>query len=102
MLGWKATGRGEHGTEVADTLSLLEKAATLGLVEGLDWVFRCLTVDVALDAGLPGELHLTLGSVDAALAAQLQPLAHVHWADRVPWIGEIHDGLPRHEATGSS
>jgi hypothetical protein len=40
--------------------------------------------------------------VDAALAAQLQPLAHVHWADRVPWIGEIHDGLPRHEATGSS
>ncbi len=52
VLGWKATGRGEHGTEVADTLSLLEKAATLGLVERLDWAFRCLTFDVALDAGL--------------------------------------------------
>jgi hypothetical protein len=59
VLGWKATGRGEHGTEVADTLSLLEKAATLGLVERLDWAFRCLTFDVALDAGLVGELHLT-------------------------------------------
>jgi hypothetical protein len=59
VLGWKATGRGEHGTEVADTLSLLEKAATLGLVERLDWAFRCHTFDVALDAGLMGELHLT-------------------------------------------
>jgi hypothetical protein len=26
----------------------------------------------------------------------------VHWASRVPWIGEIHDGLPCYEATGSS
>ena len=31
----------------------------LGLVERLDWAFRCLTFDVALDAGLTGELHLT-------------------------------------------
>jgi EAL domain-containing protein (putative c-di-GMP-specific phosphodiesterase class I) len=59
VLGWKATGRGEHGTEVADTLSLLEKAAALGLVERLDWAFRCHTFDLALDAGLVGELHLT-------------------------------------------
>ena len=58
-LGWKATGRGEHGTEVADTLSLLERAAALGLVERLDWSFRCHTFDIALDAGLAGELHLT-------------------------------------------
>jgi hypothetical protein len=50
----------------------------------------------------PGELHITLGSVDAAHAAQLQPQVHVHWVEHVPWIGEIHDGLPRHEATGSS
>lgn len=59
LLGWKATGRGEHGTEVADTLSLLEQAAALGLVERLDWAFRCHTFDVSLDAGLVGELHLT-------------------------------------------
>lgn len=57
--GWKATGRGESGTAVADTLELLEKAATLGLVERLDWAFRCHTFDVALDAGVVGELHLT-------------------------------------------
>ena len=50
----------------------------------------------------PGERHVTLGSVEPALAARLQPQGHVHWATRVPWIGEIHDGLPRHETTGSS
>jgi hypothetical protein len=50
----------------------------------------------------PGELHITLGSVDPTLAARLQPQAHVHHAEHVPWIGEIHDGLPRHDATGSS
>jgi hypothetical protein len=59
VLGWKATGRGAPGTEIADTLSLLEKAATLGLVERLDWAFRCHTFDVALDSGMAGELHLT-------------------------------------------
>ncbi|MGB7905659.1 MAG: GFA family protein [Steroidobacteraceae bacterium] len=50
----------------------------------------------------PGEIHITLGSVEPELAAQLRPQGHVHWATRVPWIGEIHDGLPRQEATGSS
>ena len=50
----------------------------------------------------PGELHITLGSVDPELAAHLQPQAHVHWVQHVPWIGEIHDSLPRHESTSSS
>jgi hypothetical protein len=50
----------------------------------------------------PGELHVTLGSVDPALAARLRAEGHVHWASRVPWIGEIHDGLPRQGSTGSS
>ncbi len=59
VLGWKATGRGAPGTETADTLSLLEQAAALGLVERLDWAFRCHTFDVALDSGMSGELHLT-------------------------------------------
>jgi hypothetical protein len=59
MLGWKATGRGAPGTAAADTLSLLEQAAALGLVERLDWSFRAHTFDVAVDAGLTGELHLT-------------------------------------------
>ena len=59
LLGWKATGRGSPGTPVADTLSLLEHAKTLGLVERLDWAFRAHTFDVAIDSGLAGELHLT-------------------------------------------
>jgi EAL domain-containing protein (putative c-di-GMP-specific phosphodiesterase class I) len=59
ILGWKATGRGAPGTEIADTLSLLDKAAELGLVERLDWAFRAYTFDIAVDAGLTTELHLT-------------------------------------------
>ncbi len=59
VVGWKATGRGTPGTEIADTLSLLEQAAALGLVERLDWAFRCHTFDLAADAGLSTELHLT-------------------------------------------
>ena len=59
LLGWKATGRGTAGTAIADTLSLLEEAAALGLVERLDWAFRCHAFDVALDSGMQGELHLT-------------------------------------------
>ncbi|MFC6238133.1 hypothetical protein [Longivirga aurantiaca] len=59
LVGWKAVGRGAPGTDVADTLSLLEQASSLGLVERLDWAFRCHAFDVAMDAGLTGELHLT-------------------------------------------
>jgi EAL domain-containing protein (putative c-di-GMP-specific phosphodiesterase class I) len=59
LLGWKATGRGTPGTHVADALSLLAEAATVGLVERLDWAFRAHTFDVAVDAGMLGELHLT-------------------------------------------
>jgi EAL domain-containing protein (putative c-di-GMP-specific phosphodiesterase class I) len=58
-VGHKATGRGNAGSEVADTLSLLAGARSLGLVERLDWAFRCHTFDVALDTPDIGELHLT-------------------------------------------
>jgi EAL domain-containing protein (putative c-di-GMP-specific phosphodiesterase class I) len=58
-VGWKATGRGKAGSTVADTLSLLSGAQSLGLVERLDWAFRCHAFDVALRDGLTGELHLT-------------------------------------------
>lgn len=59
LVGYKATGRGASGTEVGDTLSLLRGAQSLGLVERLDWSFRCLAFDVAADAGLTVALHLT-------------------------------------------
>ena len=59
LVGWKATGRGLAGTELADTLALLAGAASLGLVERLDWAFRCLAFDRAADAGLDVPLHIT-------------------------------------------
>lgn len=59
VVGWKATGRGKPGTEVADTLALLDEAASLGLVERLDWAFRCLAFDRALEVHLAEPVHLT-------------------------------------------
>jgi EAL domain-containing protein (putative c-di-GMP-specific phosphodiesterase class I) len=59
LVGWKATGRGRPGTELSDTLALLAGAATLGLVERLDWAFRCLAFDAAVDARLDVPLHIT-------------------------------------------
>jgi EAL domain-containing protein (putative c-di-GMP-specific phosphodiesterase class I) len=59
LVGWKATGRGVAGTELADTLALLASAASLGLVERLDWAFRCLAFDRAVDAGVDVPLHIT-------------------------------------------
>jgi EAL domain-containing protein (putative c-di-GMP-specific phosphodiesterase class I) len=59
VVGWKATGRGRPGTELADTLALLGEAASLGLVERLDWAFRALVFDRAVLAGVRETLHLT-------------------------------------------
>jgi hypothetical protein len=50
----------------------------------------------------PGEVHVTLASVDPGIAATLQPQGHVHWAHRAPWIGDIDDGLPRHAESGGA
>ena len=52
VVGWKATGRGQPGTELADTLALLDEAVSLGLVERLDWAFRCHVFDRVIEAGL--------------------------------------------------
>lgn len=58
IVGVKATGRGRAGTELGDTLSLLDGARELGLVERLDWAFRCLAFDdFATRRDL--ELHIT-------------------------------------------
>ena len=58
LVGYKATGRGAPGTELADTLSLLDGARSLGFVERIDWAFRALAVEDMLKH--PGvELHLT-------------------------------------------
>jgi EAL domain-containing protein (putative c-di-GMP-specific phosphodiesterase class I) len=59
IVAFKATGRGQAGTELGDTLSLLHGAQALGLAERLDWAFRCLAFEQALDAKLDVELHIT-------------------------------------------
>jgi EAL domain-containing protein (putative c-di-GMP-specific phosphodiesterase class I) len=59
VVGWKATGRGRPGTELSDTLALLGEAASLGLVERLDWAFRALVFDRAVLAGVRETVHLT-------------------------------------------
>ena len=58
LVAVKATGRGQPGSPLGDTLSLLGGARTLGLVERLDWAFRCLAFeDLAGRDDL--DLHLT-------------------------------------------
>ena len=59
LVGWKATGRGRRGTQLADTLALLAEAASLGLVERLDWAFRALVFERALESGVRETIHLT-------------------------------------------
>lgn len=57
-IGYKATGRGAPGTELADTLSLLDGARSLGFLERIDWAFRSLAFEDIL--AVPAmELHLT-------------------------------------------
>jgi EAL domain-containing protein (putative c-di-GMP-specific phosphodiesterase class I) len=58
VVAYKATGRGAAGTELADTLSLLDGARSLGFVERIDWAFRALAVEDMLN-GPDVALHLT-------------------------------------------
>lgn len=58
-VAFKATGRGEQGSDLESTLQLLESAKSTGLVERLDWAFRCLALDTCATAHLGTELHLT-------------------------------------------
>jgi EAL domain-containing protein (putative c-di-GMP-specific phosphodiesterase class I) len=58
LVGYKATGRGAAGTELADTLSLLDGARSLGFVERIDWAFRALAFEDMLSRPWL-ELHLT-------------------------------------------
>ena len=53
VIAQKATGRGRPGTEVGDTLTLLEGADSLGLAERLDWAWRCAHLR-RRDRGRPG------------------------------------------------
>jgi hypothetical protein len=41
----------------------------------------------------PGEVHVTLASLDSF--AGLEPQAHAHWCDRVPWAEWSAHELPK-------
>lgn len=59
VVAYKATGRGQAGTDLDSTLALLESAQGLGLVERLDWAFRCLALDVFVENGTDAEMWIT-------------------------------------------
>lgn len=49
---------------------------------------------MAYDADkFPGEIHLYAASLEDS--AGFRPQAHVHWAEKVPWV-ELADDLPKH------
>ena len=43
----------------------------------------------------PGEVHVTLASLDSAAATGLAPQMHAYWSSRAPWADICNDGLPR-------
>ncbi len=59
IVGWKATGSGQAGTELDSTLALLHSAQAIGLVERLDWAFRVLALDVFQSGGLTAQMYIT-------------------------------------------
>ncbi|MCU1586628.1 MAG: hypothetical protein JWN31_121 [Frankiales bacterium] len=59
LIAYKATGSAQRDTRLDTMLTLLASAQSNGLMERLDWAFRCLALDVALDKAITCELHLT-------------------------------------------
>lgn len=47
----------------------------------------------------PGEVHLYIGTLDDPSA--FMPTAHVHVAEKLPWL-ELNDGLPQHQGSGGT
>jgi EAL domain-containing protein (putative c-di-GMP-specific phosphodiesterase class I) len=57
-VGYKAIARGPAGTAVASPAGLLRSAVATGLVDRLDWMFRCEAFDQFAAARLPRERRL--------------------------------------------
>jgi hypothetical protein len=56
---------------------------------------RCGTPLFFQSSRWPGEIHVTLASLDSAEG--LEPQAHAYWSSRVPWLGWDGGELPRVE-----
>ena len=82
---------------------------TFGLVAGADllsryessaaamrsFCSRCGTPLFFQSGRWPGEVHVTLASLDSA--AGLEPRAHAYWGSRVAWVGWDGGALPKVE-----
>jgi EAL domain-containing protein (putative c-di-GMP-specific phosphodiesterase class I) len=55
IAGYKAIARGPAGSPVANPSGLLSSALATGLVDRLDWMFRCRAFDDFAEAALPKE-----------------------------------------------
>jgi hypothetical protein len=75
LVAWKARGRGQPGSDVADTLSLLSEARSLGLVERLDWAPEPETFRTACPPRLA--LSFNRGKRELAIGAELHSDAFV-------------------------
>lgn len=97
LVAYKATGRGQKGTELDSTLALLSSAQSTGLVERLDWAFRCLAFDVAVEAGVTAEVHLTPEPETFASPCPPRLATSFGRGRRVIKIGaEVHEGAFSH------
>ena len=56
---------------------------------------RCGTPLFFQSSRWPGEIHITLASLDSTEG--LEPRAHVYWASRAPWLGWDGGELPKVE-----
>jgi hypothetical protein len=74
-----------------ELLSRYESSA--GAVRG--FCSRCGTPLFFQSSRWPGEIHVTLASLDSAEG--LEPQAHAYWASRVAWLGWDGGGLPKVE-----
>jgi hypothetical protein len=54
---------------------------------------RCGTPLFFQSTRWPGEVHVTMATLDSTDG--IEPQAHVHWDNRVPWVHLGDDGLPR-------
>jgi hypothetical protein len=82
---------------------------TFSLLSGVDQICRYQSSEVAVrsfcsrcgtplffqSSRWPGEIHVTLASLDSAEG--LEPKAHAYWRSRAPWLGWDGGGLPKME-----
>jgi hypothetical protein len=81
-------------TEGADLLARYESSAAAVR----SFCSRCGTPLFFQSRRWPGEVHVTLASLDST--AGLEPQAHAYWGSRAAWLGWDGGALPKVEPAG--